>query len=1568
MNQYRQYTDEEIAALRGGVQEAQRPASGPQVAQPSRASAPQPEAQPRKFDLGRVSTYGDAYTQYVPEGVRNAIGAVAAPVGSVWKFFDTPLSERTGLRVPDMPGPIDETLNFFNDEITRPTNYLAALGLASKLTKAPRIVRAAGFFLDGPSRSPSFVNRAVAQAVMMTGARAASEVAGKALDSMEIESTPVRMATQLAAGIAGGGLSLAATRSAAEQTLGRDIMGSGLNLKPHITDATRTGAQAVPRKGIGVAPGSTEDAARPVLSLTTSDELVARGKNTVDYINNSYMPALDKQVKSVTSALDSYAQQGYKLLGKVDEQDGIWTITGGKSKRPVNLIDALDFGVARYGADLDAKQVEGINRMRAVARAGRSTHAEMAGKDLREAALMENQEFFPRQTRGKADVEPDFSKRVLGLSYEPGREIPDALLAQEKGVRYENPLAALESYLERNLRDAANLHVQELLQHPDLSVSWTSRVNKELADLTQKVRGQIRSARDTLTGQEGRAGEVRRTSRSTPIASERVVAASDRVRRVGYEVSADDVREARNDTTAAIERALQAEREAEAAIAQAKALGRADDAMMRKMERTLEKARALRAEADGYLNGAERIEAGVQFSTERAPKAGPWDAPTRSSGRRIGRYEAADRPANVTPADATRAVADNLGAEDALAAARDESLTMDVASDNARIASAETLRQQYLRTTRAADRLYVMHDGLTEMAARLSERLDDAAVKAYALDTGTTGTRAEIAMARAQERAVTRQERALYGAQRDLRALEREEARAIRAAVSAGKRDAALEKAKAASEARLESLRERVKELQVRVEANKRAAQDVPTGREQLPRGQFPLLAGRDFDKADAEIIRKAFTRSLSADSQAGGALKRVADINRNWTPIRAMADMSAVLNQFGWMMYSHPVTFARNFKRAAQWTLLQPEKFAEYVADPANADALQHGVVAMGRKVSNSLHQSEFEVGSWVERVPVLRELADHFRVFSTLNRIDTYNGLVAAAERSPRAARILKSGLEGATDAAMALSDVDKDAVARAVNRLSGIATGIERGPSFFKGGRPGDLETTLLFAPGFLRSGFETLIAATVDGGIEGSLARQYIRNMVVGAQTMAATVAVMQGRDPSEVTNPFDVRAMQRGEFRLNPNFGTIRIGGQDISLYGRWDSLARMAVSSVDAPMRVVSTQSVKPLLEFLDNTVSSKGSPLAAFAEQLVTDGQTYNQNDTLSVQGVIENALPFTASGFLQDVLSGESAGPAALRTGVSFFGGKANPLTPFEQLDAAAQTITGKPYDQLTGAERDRVREAVPNIVARADRQTERRAEGGDPKAQARVEMQKIDDTRIANEQAAYDKVQSGEITLKQFNDAIKQYAFGAAREKRRVQSVLGVDYGLPKGAQAALSEYFETYRKAEIAPDIVDFNVQEQLSAELDRRIEAGEFGDPEAAKQAIAERTRPQHTPEVQAFFDARQRISDSGYYDVVDDVYAKFRPRIADLVGADLVTYGEFQVALSRAARGGDMQLAARLKAFENAINRGVEPMRKRMRIQNPQLERDLVMTGRVDNTSAFARSLAAREQQAVSTP
>lgn len=675
-----------------------------------------------------------------------------------------------------------------------------------------------------------------------------------------------------------------------------------------------------------------------------------------------------------------------------------------------------------------------------------------------------------------------------------------------------------------------------------------------------------------------------------------------------------------------------------------------------------------------------------------------------------------------------------------------------------------------------------------------------------------------------------------------------------------------------------------------------------------------PLLKDVFFNPADAKRIESFYTRGVGEATQVGKIVKGVSKVNQNITPIRALGDMSSLLNQLGVYAFSAPATLVKNFALATRDALFTPGQFEKWALENTE-DGAAHSLAVLGKAGQSS----DFQFSSFIARLPVFHQLQRHFEILTTRMRFDQYNSLVDIAERSGKS-----------------LTDQDKVEVARALNRLSGIATTTA-----------GDAETLATFAPRFLRSGIETIWKAGTDGTIEGDLARQYLRNMVVGGQLIAFTAAVQQGRDPREVTLPFDLRQLEQGRIALNPNFGTIRIGGQDVSLYGRWDSLARMSVVSMDAATRAINEGDATQLFDAVGYFGSTKGSPVASFAYDQLIRGATFEGDKPISLAGARQSLTPFAVSGFVEDLRDGQDLRTAGLGATINFFGGKSRELTAFERLNGASQALYKKDWDNLTGEERALVEEAKPDLARAAAKDVERRAAQGDNKSQARIDKEEIDQRRISDEQAAYVAYTAGDLTAKQLNDAFNLYSYRAAKEKAQTDAVLGVKYEERDGPQGALSAWYDTFTQSEMAPDVPDFAVQEALERELFARIDAGDYGPPKDARAMIEGRRRSEHTPEVQQFFDAKDRINESGYYDVTDEVYAQLRPSVERQLGQPMPTFTALLAALNQAKLQNEPQVVATIERLRSLVNKRADPQQLRMRKMDPGLDEDLRMLGRV---------------------
>ena len=158
------------------------------------------------------------------ENLRGPASRALGALGTAFSELDRPLSERAGIAIPDLPGPLDEIGNFALREFTRPTNLLTALAGGPETTVALRGSGILGRIAAGavePVIAGGLASRVASGALVNGGARILADTATEALP----DDTPdaLKAIVSLGAGAIGGigtaaglrGLSRAAGRAAA---------------------------------------------------------------------------------------------------------------------------------------------------------------------------------------------------------------------------------------------------------------------------------------------------------------------------------------------------------------------------------------------------------------------------------------------------------------------------------------------------------------------------------------------------------------------------------------------------------------------------------------------------------------------------------------------------------------------------------------------------------------------------------------------------------------------------------------------------------------------------------------------------------------------------------------------------------------------------------------------------------------------------------------------------------------------------------------------------------------------------------------------------------------------------------------------------------------------------------------------------------------------------------------------------------------------------------------------------------------------------------------------------------
>lgn len=299
---------------------------------------------------------------------------------------------------------------------------------------------------------------------------------------------------------------------------------------------------------------------------------------------------------------------------------------------------------------------------------------------------------------------------------------------------------------------------------------------------------------------------------------------------------------------------------------------------------------------------------------------------------------------------------------------------------------------------------------------------------------------------------------------------------------------------------------------------------------------------------------------------------------------------------------------------------------------------------------------------------------MSDEFFFSQTMKNVPVFNRLADVAEKdfirtgNRTMVEMFYAEVAAFKSAGHKLDDASYEQIGRAVNRLAGIPFN-----------KAGSMEADINFAANFFRSHIELHAAAITRWGddIEGQLARQHLLTTYGMGATLVWQVAAQQGRDLNEVLNPLDIGALEQGEFRLNSNFMTIRIGGVDTSIFGPWRSAAYLIGTLGEAAYMTATKQDPSYLLQGVYYAVSTRATPLIKFgADVLVGHDFAGREIDLLNPSlSLLESAAvrltPITLQNIWEDARSGIPIQDAIINNLIGFIGGSSNPITGWERRD---------------------------------------------------------------------------------------------------------------------------------------------------------------------------------------------------------------------------------------------------------------------------------------------------------
>lgn len=446
-----------------------------------------------------------------------------------------------------------------------------------------------------------------------------------------------------------------------------------------------------------------------------------------------------------------------------------------------------------------------------------------------------------------------------------------------------------------------------------------------------------------------------------------------------------------------------------------------------------------------------------------------------------------------------------------------------------------------------------------------------------------------------------------------------------------------------------------------------------------------------EIDDAEAQRINEEWA-SLGAPSPfKGEGVERGGFVNKlliDWPNKASRAaftaatsgDFGSAFIQSGYLAWTHPRKWADSIRQSfhAFGSVSAREGSRQFVRDTIEAaappqlkDSIFDTVFKYGGSYSKKASDYSSDIGSSALESKKLGPIGAWFRgsrrQFETQTEIMRSTAL-ADIFRAQRRANITK----GLGDTLF--PDQIKGAV-NVSNHLSG-ATKIGMHPA-----------AGIAFgAPRFLMSQFALLADAFTGGGVSAAYARrELVKSLgMITTATVVANMALSKGKDAfgPGLGGPQDINSWEDMKSVLtSPNFGRVRMGDADVSLFGPLDPLARSFFNEFANIPDILSgdKDATFPGTD-ITHAIEAKASPLAraildtVAGENRFTGEQYGDFGDYLSDN--MERLMPIFAQNSLEALRGrGSWAG-----VGAEFTGLKSSPTTPYERAIGILDSIPGE------------------------------------------------------------------------------------------------------------------------------------------------------------------------------------------------------------------------------------------------------------------------------------------------
>lgn len=439
-----------------------------------------------------------------------------------------------------------------------------------------------------------------------------------------------------------------------------------------------------------------------------------------------------------------------------------------------------------------------------------------------------------------------------------------------------------------------------------------------------------------------------------------------------------------------------------------------------------------------------------------------------------------------------------------------------------------------------------------------------------------------------------------------------------------------------------------------------------------LPRSA--ALNGWTFPDEVATAMQNALNHEKPLMGRGSTPLKAVQAFNNITRGLKATGDISFTGIQGLIGAARDPIGYGKAMAVAFK-SMADPQALGAYLND-MDAKYAAKGLPSIAEKVKNGLHiggaDTEYSIKTGLSGKIDSIVNGGKINPFRGSNRSFGYFGDVMRNELADLA---YENGLSKGFD--MADPKNFKSAMDVA-NRATGWS------PNTFGG----DLGQLGMFAPRFFQSQLEYLATSAESGTVGGMEARRGLVRLLglsVGL-TVLGNEATGRAIPYTEMFNP------------QSSNFMRFRVGGQDVSVLGPWDSLLRSAISlgPLDLDRDLATMSGIKGNLHAPDPSyiLRTKASPAVALAWDQIT-GKTFTGDDARTPGSIAQQLfVPFS----MQDVTNQNP-----LQTAIGTTGLKSTPETPSEQLNGIARAKYGQDYADLMTSQQKQIQSDHPDTYLR-------------------------------------------------------------------------------------------------------------------------------------------------------------------------------------------------------------------------------------------------------------------------